>query len=270
MHNGDVKADQDQITSKKIRKITEFNQKSLKTMIEKVPKECAVVGVIEAFNSEVDSKFLKDSPVEGYLLDGFHTNGESALNMNKDFVLRTLKDTILPNVSQDKPKFFLGMCDPKTVIELVKNGGVDFFETSYVYHLSDQGLALCFPSTLENKNSIINEDLSTKHHAGENGRGGGDCDEIKNGSKFLTTQTENLNLNESIYKNDFKPLVEGCMCFCCRKHTRAYLNHLLGTKELLASVLLVIHNLHHYGVFFQSIRKAISEDRLNELSLLID
>ena len=264
LHNGDVKSiNQDKISAKKIRKITEFNQKSLRTMIEKAPKDCAVVGVIEAFNSEADSKFLKDSPVGGYLLDGFHTNGDSALNMNKEFVLRTLKDTIVPNVSQDKPKFFLGMCDPKTVIELVKNG-VDFFETSYVYHLSDQGLALCFPNALE-KNSI-NEDLSTKHN--ENGKGG-DCDEIKNGSKFVT-QTENLNLNESIYKNDFKPLVDGCMCFCCRKHTRAYINHLLGTKELLASVLLVIHNLHHYGIFFRSIRKAISEDQLNELSSLLD
>ena len=76
-----------------------------------------------------------------------------------------------------------------------------------------------------------------------------------------------LDLNDSdAFKNDFQPLVPYCDCYVCKRHTRAYVNHLLGTKELLAQILLIIHNLHHYGKFFQNIRQAISDDRLEELA----
>ena len=40
--------------------------------------------------------------------------------------------------------------------------------------------------------------------------------------------------------DDFNPVLEGCCCYCCQNHTRAYINHLLNTKELLANVLLTM------------------------------
>lgn len=137
--------------------------------------------------------------------------------------------------------------------------GIDFFETSYIYHLSDKGHGLVFKNSLQKKDSII-EDLPTKNEV------------INNGvpSCLESSKTLLLDLNDEIYKNDFNPIFEGCDCYTCRKHTRAYINHLLGTKELLSQVLLVIHNLHHYGIFFQTIRQAISEDRLEEFSKLIE
>lgn len=61
------------------------------------------------------------------------------------------------------------------------------------------------------------------------------------------------------------PLVEGCGCYCCRNHKRAYLHHLLVTNELLAGVLLMIHNTAHYHSFFCALREALATDKLDLL-----
>ncbi len=54
-----------------------------------------------------------------------------------------------------------------------------------------------------------------------------------------------LNLNNSCYKNDFSVLDLNCNCYCCQNFTKAYLAHLIRCKEILASVLLTIHNIHY-------------------------
>ena len=45
------------------------------------------------------------------------------------------------------------------------------------------------------------------------------------------------------YTEDFSPLVEGCNCYTCRNHTKAYIRHLWKVNESTASTLLSIHNL---------------------------
>lgn len=62
------------------------------------------------------------------------------------------------------------------------------------------------------------------------------------------------------YQDDFRPLVEGCCCYCCKKHMRAYVHHLLVTNELLGGVLLMLHNMAHYLGFFKALREAIASD----------
>ena len=42
------------------------------------------------------------------------------------------------------------------------------------------------------------------------------------------------------YVGDFSAVVEGCRCYCCVNHTKAYINHLINAKELLAGVLLMM------------------------------
>ena len=44
---------------------------------------------------------------------------------------------------------------------------------------------------------------------------------------------------------DTRPILEGCACMACQRHSRAYLYHLVVTKELLVEILVFIHNLHH-------------------------
>ena len=41
------------------------------------------------------------------------------------------------------------------------------------------------------------------------------------------------------YFDDQSPVVSGCCCYCCTRYVRAYIHHLLVTKEMLAQVLLM-------------------------------
>jgi queuine tRNA-ribosyltransferase len=43
---------------------------------------------------------------------------------------------------------------------------------------------------------------------------------------------------------DRRPILPDCQCLTCRSHSRAYIYHLVCAKELLAEILLFIHNLH--------------------------
>jgi queuine tRNA-ribosyltransferase len=52
-----------------------------------------------------------------------------------------------------------------------------------------------------------------------------------------------LNLMNSTFARDGRPIDDDCDCYTCRTFTRAYLRHLINTKELLAGTLLSIHNL---------------------------
>ncbi|EAY77681.1 hypothetical protein OsI_32722 [Oryza sativa Indica Group] len=61
----------------------------------------------------------------------------------------------------------------------------------------------------------------------------------------------------SLVQKDTSRIVDSCSCFTCQNHTRAYLNHLLNVHEMLAQILLEIHNTHHYLCFFRLIRDTI-------------
>jgi len=65
-------------------------------------------------------------------------------------------------------------------------------------------------------------------------------------------------------KADTRPLVEGCNCYACRRHHRAYVCHLLAAKEMTAWVLLQIHNIHVTELFFDAIRKSIANGTFEE------
>ena len=45
------------------------------------------------------------------------------------------------------------------------------------------------------------------------------------------------------FARDFTTLDEECDCYCCKNYTRAYIRHLINTKEILGVRLLSIHNL---------------------------
>jgi queuine tRNA-ribosyltransferase subunit QTRTD1 len=60
------------------------------------------------------------------------------------------------------------------------------------------------------------------------------------------------------HATDLGPLQEGCQCYTCTKHHRAYLQHLLSVKEMLAWVLLQLHNHHVIDQFFKGVRVSIS------------
>ncbi|PHH69431.1 hypothetical protein CDD82_7772 [Ophiocordyceps australis] len=61
------------------------------------------------------------------------------------------------------------------------------------------------------------------------------------------------------HSTSLAPLVEGCECYTCRHHDRAYLQHLLNAKEMLGWNLLQIHNHDVVTKFFDGIRQSLGQ-----------
>lgn len=73
-----------------------------------------------------------------------------------------------------------------------------------------------------------------------------------------------INLNNAKYKLDDSPIDPECDCPTCKNFSRAYVKHLLKSKEMLGMRLAVMHNLHFYNTLLERIREAIDEDRFDE------
>lgn len=71
------------------------------------------------------------------------------------------------------------------------------------------------------------------------------------------TSTGKLNIKNSRYVRDVRPLDEDCSCSVCRRHSRAYLRHLCMTGEMLGGVLLTHHNLAFFLDTMRRVRQSI-------------
>jgi queuine tRNA-ribosyltransferase len=80
------------------------------------------------------------------------------------------------------------------------------------------------------------------------------------------TSEGKLNLRNARFAKDLTPLDPQCSCPTCKGYTRAYLRHLVLSKEILAAVLLSIHNLYFLIDFMTHIREAIIEGRFKEFT----
>lgn len=64
----------------------------------------------------------------------------------------------------------------------------------------------------------------------------------RHGSYF--TPTGKKIIRNAEHQEAFSPLVEGCACYACQNHTRAYLRHIFRMGETTAATLLSIHNIY--------------------------
>ncbi|XP_031557109.1 queuine tRNA-ribosyltransferase catalytic subunit 1-like [Actinia tenebrosa] len=72
-----------------------------------------------------------------------------------------------------------------------------------------------------------------------------------------------LHLKNKQYGNDLKPIDDKCSCYTCKKHSRAYLNSLIG-KESVACHLITIHNIYYQMQLMHDIRESIKQDKFPE------
>ncbi len=84
----------------------------------------------------------------------------------------------------------------------------------------------------------------------------------RNGTAY--TSGGAINLRASHQKEDFGPIEEGCECFACTHHTRAYLRHLLKAGEILGLRMLSVHNSHFYMEIMRDIRRHLAEDTFDD------
>jgi queuine tRNA-ribosyltransferase len=84
----------------------------------------------------------------------------------------------------------------------------------------------------------------------------------RNGQAFTTYGK--INIKNGEYKDKFEPLDPECDCQTCRGYTKAYLNHLFRSQEILALTLLSLHNINFMLKLTDKIRKALVEDTFLE------
>ncbi|KAK6523826.1 hypothetical protein TWF281_001794 [Arthrobotrys megalospora] len=120
------------------------------------------------------------------------------------------------------------MGGPHQVLEMVGRGS-DLFNVGFVGATTDAGIALHFTFS---------------------------ADEVGDGEEKLELATD---MWDAKFATDLSPLDEGCECYTCKVHHKAYIRHCLEAKEMTAWVLLQIHNLKVVERFFGGIRKSIEE-----------
>lgn len=78
------------------------------------------------------------------------------------------------------------------------------------------------------------------------------------------TRYGKLLLRGASYTRDLGPIEEGCPCYTCKNHSRAYLRHLFNAEEYLAGRLASLHNLTFFIQLLRSMRRSIEENRFVE------
>lgn len=125
---------------------------------EHLKKYSSLLGAIEGgynlIEREKSIKFMMqhDEQIGGYLIDGLHLNGAGVVNLEYKNMEEVIKHSIklLPT---DKMKVMFGAYNPKTMLELIRNG-IDMFDSSYAYIAATQNKALTFSTDVNDANVI--------------------------------------------------------------------------------------------------------------------
>jgi len=81
----------------------------------------------------------------------------------------------------------------------------------------------------------------------------------RNGTVFTWNNTrQRINLRNSIFNDDPRPIDEQCNCYTCKNHSRSYLRHLIRAREISFYRLASLHNLYFISQLMAEIREAIN------------
>ncbi len=88
----------------------------------------------------------------------------------------------------------------------------------------------------------------------------------RNGQAFTSLGV--VNIRNAKFANDKSALDPNCHCSTCQIHSKAYLHHLVRSKEILGSMLMTHHNLSYYQTLMSEIRNAIEKGVLGNMVLI--
>jgi len=83
---------------------------------------------------------------------------------------------------------------------------------------------------------------------------------------YLFTESGILKIRNAKNRHDDSPIDPTCDCYCCQHFSRAYLHHLDKCGEMLAPMLMTIHNLRHYQRLMTGLREATQQGKLADFS----
>jgi tRNA-guanine transglycosylase len=144
-------------------------------------------------------------------------------------VLRAVIDWCVPYFQEDKPRHLLGIGEVADLFEGVARG-IDFFD--------------CVAPT-------------------RRGRHGNIYIQPKNGGRAERNFT--LQITNSQFEVDARPLDPGCECYCCRNFSRAYVYHLFKAEEMLGQRLASLHNVFFIIDLTRKMRGAIGEGSFEKM-----
>jgi len=73
-----------------------------------------------------------------------------------------------------------------------------------------------------------------------------------------------LNLRNSKYKKDNSPIDDSIEIRNLKLYSKNYINHLINSNEILASMIITLHNLNFYQQLMQKIRETIKNDTFSQ------
>jgi queuine tRNA-ribosyltransferase len=86
----------------------------------------------------------------------------------------------------------------------------------------------------------------------------------RNGQAFTSEGV--LNIRNKQFAADTAALDPECDCYTCKTYSRAYLSHMVKSKEILGAMLMTEHNLRYYQTLMEKIRQAIADKKLAALA----
>ena len=131
-----------------------------------------------------------------------------------------------PLLPEDKPRYLMGVGEPEEIVQAVR-AGIDMFD--------------CVIPTRNARHGSLY---------------------IWKKEKLVGDFYERINIKNARFATDKKPLDPSCDCMTCATTTRAYLRHLLRTKEVLGLRLASIHNIAFYLTLMRRLREAIVREWL--------
>jgi len=87
--------------------------------------------------------------------------------------------------------------------------------------------------------------------------------QARNGA--LYTYDGRINITNAKYQGDFSPIDRECDCYSCQHYTRAYINHLFRSDEILGATLASIHNERFVVRTVDQIRESLKDATYFEL-----
>lgn len=173
----------------------------------------------------------KGDEVSGFVIEGLtDSTALKSFDGEDEKYLKTVTPIIVEVLKQlppSKPRALFGPLSPEFIWHFASLG-IDLFDSSYACSLAESGQALLV--------EIKDEDGTGKN---------------------VSVSSSLLNLKEKMqFKEDFSVIKDSCGCLTCKRgFSRAYLCHLIDSREMLASTLLLHHNLHTLYSFLREIRK---------------
>jgi len=84
--------------------------------------------------------------------------------------------------------------------------------------------------------------------------------------KSAMTDTGRMNMMNAQYARDERPISKNCTCYTCQNYSRAYIRHLIQSREFLSGTLLSIHNIHTLLDLSRKLRQAILDGQFDDFA----